>query len=173
LAFRWIRANRRELRDLAQRADVDGLTGALRRESFTDNLELAIKQARATATPLCVAVLDLDNLKPINDRYGHSAGDKILRNLVNIAQAHLRTADPIGRLGGDEFAVLMPGATGTSAVAIAHNIRSGFARASQLGATVSIGIAELRSNDDAERLIRRADERMYAAKATRNAVAPP
>jgi diguanylate cyclase (GGDEF)-like protein len=172
-AFRWIRNSRRQLRDLAKRADVDGLTGALRRESFTDNLELAIKQARATATPLCVAVLDLDNLKPINDRHGHSSGDEILRDLVQIARAHLRSADPIGRLGGDEFAVLFAGATGTAAGAIADNIRSAFARAARAGATVSIGIAELRPDDDAERIIRRADERMYAAKATRNAVATP
>ncbi len=173
VAFRWIRANRRQLRDLAKRADIDGLTGALRRESFTDNLELAIKQALATATPLCIAVIDLDTLKQINDQHGHSAGDEILRDLVNVARAHLRTADVIGRLGGDEFAVLLSGATGTAAVAIAENIRSAFAKAARMGASVSIGVAELRRDDDAERIIRRADERMYAAKATRNAVAPP
>jgi diguanylate cyclase (GGDEF)-like protein len=173
LAFRWIRAKSRQLRDLARRADIDGLTGALRRESFSENLELAIKQALATATPLCIAVLDLDNLKPINDRHGHATGDDTLQQLVHIARAHLRTADLIGRLGGDEFAVLLAGATGTAAVAIAENIRGAFAHISRVGATVSIGIAELRPDDDAERIIRRADERMYAAKAKRNAVAPP
>ena len=173
LAFRWIRTSRRELRDLAKRADIDGLTGALRRESFSENLELAIKQALATATPLCIAVLDLDNLKPINDSHGHATGDETLQLLVKIARAHLRTVDLIGRLGGDEFAVLLSGATPTAAVAIAETIRIAFAQASPMGATVSIGIAELRHNDDAERIIRRADERMYAAKATRNAVAAP
>lgn len=173
LAFHWIRSNRRQLRDLAKRADIDGLTGALRRESFSDNLELAIKQALATATPLCIAVLDLDNLKPINDTHGHATGDETLQLLVKIARAHLRTVDLIGRLGGDEFAVLLSGATGTAAIAIAETIRGAFAGASPMGATVSIGITELRSDDDAERIIRRADERMYAAKVTRNAVAPP
>jgi diguanylate cyclase (GGDEF)-like protein len=173
LAFRWIRANRRQLRDLAKRAAIDGLTGALRRESFSENLELAIKQALATSTPLCIAVLDLDNLKPINDSHGHATGDDTLQLLVKIARAHLRTVDLIGRLGGDEFAVLLSGATGTAAVAIAETIRVAFAQASPMGATVSIGIAELRLDDDAERIIRRADERMYAAKVTRNAVASP
>jgi diguanylate cyclase (GGDEF)-like protein len=173
LAFHWIRTNRRQLRDLAKRADIDGLTGALRRESFSDNLELAIKQALATATPLCIAVLDLDNLKPINDTHGHATGDETLQLLVKIARAHLRTVDLIGRLGGDEFAVLLSGATGTAAIAIAETIRGAFAGASPMGATVSIGITELRSDDDAERIIRRADERMYAAKVTRNVVAPP
>ncbi|MBV9628221.1 MAG: GGDEF domain-containing protein, partial [Xanthobacteraceae bacterium] len=101
LAFRWLHGYRRRLVELAR----DGLTGALRRESFTEALDLAIKQARTTAMPLCVAVLDIDNLKPINDRHGHGAGDKTLQDLVTIARAELRRADVIGRLGGDEFAV--------------------------------------------------------------------
>ena len=173
LAYRWLLTNRRELRDLAKRAAIDGLTGALRRESFSENLELAIKQALATATPLCIAVLDLDNLKPINDTRGHAIGDETLQLLVKVARAHLRTADLIGRLGGDEFALLLLGATGTAAVAIADTIRAAFAQASPMNATVSIGITALRHDDDAERILRRADQRMYAAKVTRNAVAGP
>jgi diguanylate cyclase (GGDEF)-like protein len=173
VAFCWIRANRRQLRELARRAAIDDLTGALRRESFKENLDLAIKQTRTTLTPLCIAVLDLDRLKPINDRHGHGAGDETLRSLVNVARAHLRSADVIGRLGGDEFAVLMAGATRTAASAIAENIRNAFARASALSATVSIGVAELAPGDTADQILRRADERLYAAKATRNAVAPP
>jgi diguanylate cyclase (GGDEF)-like protein len=169
-AFWWIRGSRRQLREFARRAEVDGLTGALRRESFTENLDLAIKQASATATPLCIAVLDLDNLKPINDRHGHTAGDEALRQLVIITRAHLRTADVIGRLGGDEFAVLLAGATRTAAGAIAENIREAFDRASRVGASVSIGLAELQPDDNSERIVRRADERMYAAKQTRSGV---
>lgn len=172
VAFRWIRRSRRQLLEFARRAAVDGLTGALRRESFAENLDLAIKQASAIATPLCIAVLDLDNLKLINDRYGHLTGDETLQQLVTIARVHLRTADVIGRLGGDEFAVLLAGTTRTAAGAVAENIRDEFVRASRVGASVSIGLAELRPDDDAERIIRRADERMYAAKETRNAVAP-
>ena len=171
LVFYWIRRNRRRLRDLAQRVAIDGMTGALRRESFTDNLELAIKQAHATATPLCIAVLDLDNLKPINDRHGHSSGDQTLQDLVNIARAHLRSADVIGRLGGDEFAILLAGATRTAASAIAENIRNEFAHSSAVAATVSIGIAELTPSDTLDQIIRRADERLYEAKRGRNAVA--
>jgi diguanylate cyclase (GGDEF)-like protein len=169
LAFRWLRDYRRRLRELAR----DGLTNALRRESFAEALDLAIKQARTTLTPLCIAVLDLDNLKPINDRYGHSAGDKTLQDLVNIARTHLRNADVIGRLGGDEFAVLMAGATRTAAGTIAEDIRTEFARSSAVAATVSIGVAELDPEDTPDRLIQRADERLYAAKQTRNTVAAP
>jgi diguanylate cyclase (GGDEF)-like protein len=122
---------------------------------------------------LCIAVLDVDNLKPINDRYGHGAGDKTLQDLVNVARAHLRSADVIGRLGGDEFAVLMAGITRTAAGKIAENIRSEFARSSAVAATVSIGVAELDPDDTPDQFIRRADERLYAAKQTRNAVATP
>jgi diguanylate cyclase (GGDEF)-like protein len=169
LAFHWLHRYRHRLREFAR----DGLTGALRRESFTETLDLAIKQARTTATPLCIAALDLDNLKPINDRHGHGAGDKTLQDLVNIARAHLRAADVIGRLGGDEFAVLMAGVTRTAAGIIAENIRNEFARSSAVAATVSIGVAELDPHDTPDQLIRRADERLYAAKQTRNAVAAP
>jgi diguanylate cyclase (GGDEF)-like protein len=167
LAFRGLRENRRRLRELAR----DGLTGALRRESFAEALEVAIKHARTTLTPLCLAVLDLDNLKPINDRHGHGAGDKTLQDLVNIARSHVRGADVIGRLGGDEFAVLMVGVTRTAAGTIAENIRNEFARSSAVAATVSIGVAELDHEDTPEQLIQRGDQQLYAAKQTRNAVA--
>jgi diguanylate cyclase (GGDEF)-like protein len=167
LAFHWLHGYSLRLGELAR----DGLTGALRRENFTEALDLAIKQARTTLTPLCIAVLDLDKLKLINDQHGHGVGDKTLRDLVQISRAHLRAADVIGRLGGDEFAVLMAGVTRTAAGAIAENIRNEFARSSALAATVSIGIAELDPDDTPDQLVRRADARLYAAKQTRNAVA--
>ena len=167
VAFYWVHGYHRRLGELAS----DGLTGALRRESFTEALDFAIKQARTTVTPLCVAVLDIDNLKPINDRHGHDAGDKTLQHLVNIARARIRNVDVIGRLGGDEFAVLMAGITRTSAGAIAEKIRKEFARSSAVAATVSIGVAELDPDDTPDKFIRRADKQLYAAKRTRNTVA--
>jgi diguanylate cyclase (GGDEF)-like protein len=167
LAFHWLHGYSLRLGELAR----DGLTSALRRENFTEALDLAIKQARTTVTPLCIAVLDLDKLKLINDQHGHGVGDKTLRDLVQISRAHLRAADVIGRLGGDEFAVLMAGVTRTAAGAIAESIRNEFARSSALAATVSIGIAELDPHDTPDQLVRRADARLYAAKQTRNAVA--
>jgi len=169
LSFHWLHRYRRRLRALA----LDGLTGALRRESFTETLDRAIKQAQTTASPLCIAVLDLDNLKPINDRHGHSTGDKTLQDLVNIARSHLRSADVVGRLGGDEFAVLMPGVTPAVAAIVVENIRDEFARSSVVEATVSIGLAELGPDDTPDQFIRRADKRLYAAKRTRNAIATP
>ena len=167
LAFHWLRRYRVRLREFAQ----DGLTGALRRESFTETLDLAIKQARTTVTPLCLAVLDLDNLKPINDQHGHGAGDQTLRDLVKVARAHLRTADVIGRPGGDEFALLMAGVTGKVAGTIAENIRNEFARSSTVAATVSIGVTELDPNDTPDQFMQRAVARLYVAKRIRNAVA--
>jgi diguanylate cyclase (GGDEF)-like protein len=169
LAFHWLRRYRHRLREFIR----DGLTGALRRESFTETLDLAIKQARTTVSPLCIALLDLDNLKPINDRHGHGVGDRTLQDLVKVARAHLRTADVIGRLGGDEFVLLMAGVTGKAAGIIAEKIRSEFARSSAVAATVSIGVAQLGPHDTPDQFMRRVDERLYAAKQTRNAVAAP
>jgi diguanylate cyclase (GGDEF)-like protein len=169
LAFHWLRRYRHQLREFIR----DGLTGALRRESFTETLDLAIKQARTTVTPLCIALLDLDNLKPINDRHGHGVGDRTLQDLVKVARAHLRTADVIGRLGGDEFVLLMAGVTGKAAGILAEKIRSEFARSSAVAATVSIGVAQLGPHDTPDQFMRRVDERLYAAKQTRNAVAAP
>jgi diguanylate cyclase (GGDEF)-like protein len=169
LAFHWLRRYSQRLREFVR----DGLTGALRRESFTETLDLAVKQARTTVTPLCIAVLDLDNLKPINDRHGHDVGDKTLRDLVKVARARLRTADVIGRIGGDEFVLLMAGVTGKAARIIAENIRNDFARSSVVAATVSIGVAQLDPNDTPDQFMRRADERLYAAKQERNAVVAP
>jgi diguanylate cyclase (GGDEF)-like protein len=86
--------------------------------------------------------------------------------LVNIARAHPRAADVVGRLGGDEFAVHMAGVTRTAAGVIGEKIRSEFARSSAVAATVSIGMVELDSHDTPDQVIRRADERLYAAKQT-------
>ncbi len=169
LAFHWLYNYRRRLGEFA----LDGLTGALRRESFAETLNVVIKQARTTLSPLCIAVLDLDNLKPINDRHGHQAGDRTLQELVKVSRARMGSADTIGRLGGDEFAVLMPGVTPTAAAAIVDNIRNELARSSAVAATVSIGLAELGPEDTPDQFIRRADKRLYAAKQTRNAVAVP
>jgi diguanylate cyclase (GGDEF)-like protein len=169
LAFHQLRGYHRRLRELA----YDGLTGALRREGFAEMLDLAVKQARAALTPLSVAVLDLDNLKPINDRHGHSAGDKALRNVVDIARNHLRTTDVIGRLGGDEFAILLAGTSQTAADSIMERIRQEFKRSSAVAATVSIGVAELNPEDTSDQLIQRADGKLYAAKQARITVAAP
>jgi diguanylate cyclase (GGDEF)-like protein len=169
LAFYYLRRYSQRLREFIR----DGLTGALRRESFTEALDLAVKQAQTTVTPLCVAVLDLDNLKPINDRHGHDVGDRTLQDLVKVARAHLRTADVIGRIGGDEFVLLMAGVAGKAASIIAENIRNEFAQSSTVAATVSIGVAQLDPHDTPDQFMRRADERLYAAKQKRNAVVTP
>jgi two-component system, cell cycle response regulator len=172
LTFYRIRGNRRKLKDLARRASVDELTGALRREAFMENLDLAIRQARSSATPLCVAMLDVDDLKPVNDRHGHSAGDETLRNVVTAARSHLRGVDLVGRIGGDEFAVLLAGTTSVAATAIADTIRNEFARIASGETTVSIGVAEMLPNDLLESILERADERLYVAKQTKNIVVP-
>ncbi|WP_019142445.1 GGDEF domain-containing protein [Noviherbaspirillum massiliense] len=102
----------REIEDLrAQIAELtrhDRLTGALNRRSLVELLEAELQRARRTGHPFCFAVIGLDRFGQINDRYGHAAGDRVLKTVSDSAVALLRVLDRFGRLGGDEFGVLLP-----------------------------------------------------------------
>jgi diguanylate cyclase (GGDEF)-like protein len=117
-------------------------------------------------------MLDLDDFKQVNDRFGHAAGDQMLRGLADLLQARVRTVDILARIGGDEYILLLPETEIFAALNVAERLRLGaadLAIASTAGvarATVSIGLARL-TNDtrDLEALYQRADAAMYAAKA--------
>jgi diguanylate cyclase (GGDEF)-like protein len=163
---------------LWEAASVDGLTGCVRREVFLGTLAGAVAEARSAGGRLSVLLLDLDDLKAINDRHGHAAGDTAIRQVAEQLRRGLRSNDIVGRLGGDEFAALMAGAPLAEAIAAAERVRAAIA-AARAGAdaavpvTVSIGVAELAADETADALMARADAALYAAKqADRNRVAP-
>lgn len=106
-----LRRSNSELRRLAR---TDFLTGAANGRYFYEAAELEFERARRSQRPLTLAYLDLDNFKLMNDTFGHSVGDELLRELVGVFTRSLRRTDLIGRLGGDEFALLLP-ETGTAA----------------------------------------------------------
>lgn len=89
-------------------ASTDYLTGAFNRRSFIDFLQMEIERSRRYKHPFSVAYIDLDNFKTVNDQFGHSEGDSVLRIVTNQARSQLRTTDICARLGGDEFAFLFP-----------------------------------------------------------------
>ena len=160
-------------------ASVDGLTGCLRREVFVAALTGAVAEAGGGGGRLSVLLLDVDDLKAINDRHGHAGGDTAIRLVAAELRRGLRTNDIVGRLGGDEFAALMAGAPLAEAIATAERVRSAIAAARGSGpdadvtVTVSIGVAELAAGESATALMERADAALYAAKeADRNRVAP-
>ena len=90
---------------------TDSLTGALSAHYFTTLMEFEIAQLRRHEHPFTLVYIDIDNFKAVNDKFGHSTGDELLRKVVETIRKHLRATDMVGRLGGDEFAVLLPETT--------------------------------------------------------------
>ena len=177
--FTDITERKRLEQELERLAQVDSLTGAMTRSAFDQRLTEEIERARRLEHPLALLLADLDHFKQVNDTWGHHAGDVALRGFVAVCQEEFRKYDLVGRLGGEEFALLLPDTGIDAAVAAAERLRAAMARCpidpgvpgQTFHITVSIGVAQLHATDDASKLIQRADQALYAAKAAgRNAV---
>ncbi len=142
-------------------AHTDPLTGLPNRRAWDATIALALDLAGAQASPLCVAVIDVDNLKRVNDREGHAAGDALLQRAARTWKESLRDRDYIARYGGDEFALLLNGCALDEAEGIIERLRS----SAPAGHTYSAGAAAWDGAETAADLIRRADASLYAAKA--------
>ena len=160
--------------ELKRLAVTDAVTGVWNRRHGEDLLAAEMADARETGRPLSLLMLDIDHFKSINDRHGHQAGDHVLIDISHRLQDSLPSTDMVARWGGEEFVVLLRGCHIADAVAIAEKIRARIADAEfdDAGrATVSIGVAELTSDDDLDSWLARADEALYKAKRSgRNAV---
>lgn len=155
---------------LQEVAAHDALTGLLQRGQFDPLGQPLIAAARREHAPLSVLMIDVDRFKSINDRFGHPAGDQVLRDVAAEIRQTLRGSDYAFRYGGEEFAVLAPATSHAGALATAEKLRSriGARTWAAIGEpiTVSIGIATTtRSGDESlEDLVARADRRLYEAK---------
>jgi diguanylate cyclase (GGDEF)-like protein/PAS domain S-box-containing protein len=167
----------RELQQSLEReqhlARTDGLTGLYNYRHFFELASHEFSAALRYQRLLAVLMFDTDNLKQVNDTLGHSAGDRMLALVAQTAAAQVRAADVLARYGGDEFVVLLPQTSAQQALPIAERIRTSVAAAHMetekgpLAVTLSIGIAEIRrepEDENVERIVRRADQAMYAAK---------
>lgn len=105
----WAYRTKRSQLYFMKLSQVDGLTGIANRPRFLDLAENALEAAHKSGQQVSVVLCDLDYFKAINDRYGHAAGDHVLRQAVNACQTHLRVSDIFGRVGGEEFGVVLPG----------------------------------------------------------------
>lgn len=154
-------------------AATDRLTGLANRSVFHDSLAREISRAQRYGSNLALLMADLDNLKPINDRHGHSAGDRALQHVADTLRGGLRDSDQVFRYAGDEFAMLLVGSNADAAREVAERLRVKVAELSDvpIQPTLSIGLASVRTGDSAQALFERADAALYAAKrAGRNCI---
>ena len=172
------------IEDLRRERDFDRLTGVLNRRGFDEHATAAF--AREAGRPLSLLVCDLDRFKSINDRFGHDAGDEVLRTFGEMLRKTAPAGAVVGRIGGEEFAVLLAGARRAEVNALAEQLRGETGRMTfrflPAGerVTLSLGVAERKPTDRLEHLIRRADARLYRAKSAgrdrvvaRDEVRPP
>ncbi|WP_338182689.1 diguanylate cyclase [Jatrophihabitans sp.] len=141
-------------------ASKDGLTGVYLRAPGVRILERCIVQAKQTGEPLAVMFIDIDNLKTINDRHGHAAGDRMILHIAATLRASLRPKDIIFRYGGDEFVCVLTGIDTVHARQRMDAIHRALADATNEG-SVSIGLAQLQPHHDSHDLIALADQALY------------
>ena len=177
IPFAWflidllLRVHRDEQR-MRSLASYDSLTGLLSRHAFFDNSNNYVSLAQREKKPFSVLIIDLDHFKLINDRYGHPAGDAVLKLFADVVNSVARRSDIIGRLGGEEFAVVLPSTTSSEAVEFSERLHQAIGKAvlkfngNAIRYTASIGLAEFDtdSEDGIDDLLARADLALYQAK---------
>lgn len=148
-------------------ARVDPLTMAPNRRYFNDAAGMAIDQLARYGHPFSMAYIDIDDFKQVNDSFGHSAGDKLLKDVARTITVNIRTSDVVARLGGDEFAVLMPETAEKAAWDSITRVKNKLSEMEnkQNKVTFSVGVVTyLKPPDTIEELIDKADKLMYKVK---------
>jgi diguanylate cyclase len=160
----------RELKAASEKIREDQLTGALNRRGFDESFALEIARAQRNGKPLCVAMLDIDNFKKLNDRLGHGAGDDALIHLVHVIRDTLRPTDIVARYGGEEFVVLLPETVLSEAANIMRRVQRELTKRfflhnnERILITFSAGVTRYQDGESQESVVDRADYAMYEAK---------
>jgi diguanylate cyclase len=168
--FALARRTNRHNRILARQTKVDASTGLLNRPSWETAVDAELRRFRRGGATAALMMIDIDHFKEINDRYGHLAGDEVIRTVAEIIQSSIRDIDVPGRYGGDEFGLLLAHTGAHAALAAAERIRqrafeTRFERAPEVRCTLSIGIAiASRQMEDVHAWISQADDALYQAK---------
>jgi diguanylate cyclase (GGDEF)-like protein len=161
-------------RNLVEQAITDPLTGAYNRRHLQIHLQQLVVPAEAAQPTDSLLAIDIDHFKQVNDRYGHTVGDTVLRGVVATIAARKRSSDLLFRTGGEEFMLLLPRAPSQQALQIAEELRLRLAQATLLPGepvTVSIGVSTLRAGQSPQAWVTSADKALYEAKrAGRNRV---
>ncbi len=153
---------------LKQQSETDFLTGLPNRRRFISLIEDELHRFERHGTSFCIAILDLDRFKRVNDRYGHDIGDRVLEKFSQLLKGSLRFEDTPARVGGEEFAILLPETSLAEGRRVCERIITAEkvleAGELRIWFTCSIGLAEVQKGDTFGTLFKRADEKLYEAK---------
>ncbi|PNH80981.1 sensor domain-containing diguanylate cyclase [Vibrio diazotrophicus] len=170
----WIALNIRlhlQVKELKYLASTDHLTGAPNRRAFTATIIQSIREFHEQGKLFFIGLMDIDHFKALNDRYGHNAGDHVLRQVVKITEDIVNHLGHISRIGGEEFAIILYQTSEQEAVKLFRAIKDALANTvikyddDEIFFTVSIGVTHIaRGNDTPESLLKRSDKALYEAK---------
>jgi len=170
---KWTRLQqaRADKEKLERLANFDSLTGLYNRRAVLDKLDELINLANRYKEDFSLSMLDIDNFKKVNDRYGHLTGDEVLEKIAVLIRRNTRETDIVGRYGGEEFIIILPKTNLSSAWVVAERLRNIIEKAelkdsagNAFTITVSQGLVGWERDEDAASLISRADEALYKAK---------
>jgi diguanylate cyclase len=159
-----------ELDTASTQARHDPLTGALNRKGLDEALVREIADVQRKETPLCTALLDIDNFKKLNDTRGHETGDAALTHLVAVTRNNMRPQDTLARYGGEEFVIVMPDTLIEQGIEAMTRLQRALTKQFFLAGnekiviTFSAGVAQLTAGETPQDAIKRADQAMYLAK---------
>lgn len=172
----WVNQQlQRQLDENRELAERDALTRIANRYRLEKALQLECERAQRFRQPLSLIAMDLDDFKPINDRYGHAHGDAALLRVVDVLRACLREQDLLARWDGDEFVIVLPQESLGEALEVAARLRQAMAQIEPVGdcrLTMSYGVVQREEGEDQHALLARADKALYRAKGSgKNAIA--
>jgi diguanylate cyclase (GGDEF)-like protein len=153
--------------ELKRLASTDKLTEAYNRTKFKEIIGREIERFKRYNQPLSIIIFDIDHFKDVNDRYGHSAGDYVLKTIADIVRENIRKIDYFVRWGGEEFMIISSETNLKEVYVLAERIRETIESYifEDIGkVTISLGVTEFKENDTEDSLIKRADNAMYEAK---------
>ena len=158
--------------ELYRQSREDGLTGLPNRRDFNERMAEECRRAQRFDEALCIAMVDIDHFKRVNDTHGHAAGDQVLIDVARRLRTALRSGDLVARLGGEEFAVLLPHATASEAAILCERLRQAVdespilidAKSVKVDVTISVGFTLYGPPESIGAALSRADARLYAAK---------
>ncbi len=155
---------------IQHQAKTDGLTGLVNHRTYYEILERELWRSKRYEERISLIMVDIDNLKTINDEYGHRAGDKVIKEVSTRIQASIRQIDTAARYGGDEFAIILPNTSLTDAVGVAQRMVENVAgelvvwQKDEIPVTISVGLGQYGPGDNPDDITSKTDKALYGAK---------